>query len=289
VPAGERVTGSVVCVGGDVVVAGEVERDVVVVLGRVELSGTVGANLVTVGSDVTVRGGRVSRDLVVVLGELELQDTAVGGDIVNILGSLEQDALSRLGGQLVDVSFGSVPPFVWRMLLWIRLLHKLLIFVVLLLLVGLVPERVRRIGEEAPLRYLPAFFVGALGYLGFFTLVGLAALSLVAIPLIPLAFLLFHLLKWLGIAGLFYAIGYRLGRVAGRELSVLGAVLAVFAAYALIFAAPTLFGWFGLVLSAAASLLFLLAFAIPGLGLVMLTLAGSRGAAAPAAPHAGPG
>ena len=40
-------------------------------------------------------------------------------------------------------------------------------FVLLLLIVALVPERVRFLGEEAPVRFVAAFFIGLLGYIGY--------------------------------------------------------------------------------------------------------------------------
>ena len=76
-------------------------------------------------------------------------------------------------------------------------------------------------------------------------LVGLLSFTVVGIPV---ALFAFYVVKWAGIAAIFFAIGNRMGRAAGFTPSVLGAVFLVFAAYVVIMLVPTAFGWFGLVL-----------------------------------------
>ena len=57
---------------------------------------------------------------------------------------------------------------------------------------------------------------------------------------LPFGLLVFRVVKWLGIAGIFFAVGRRVGRSLGREMSLLGAVLLVFLPFALLQIAPLL-------------------------------------------------
>jgi len=273
VPAGVRQRGSVVCLGGDVVIAGHVTQDVVVILGSLELTGSVGGQVTTVLSEGVLRDATVSRELVSVLGSMELERSTVHGEMINILGSLDRDQLSRIKSQIVNIGFGSWAPSFWAMLLWVRLFHKFIVFVLLVLLVLLVPERIRLMTDEAPVRYVSAFFFGLLGYIGMFVLVGLLSITVVGIPLAMLAF---YVLKWMGIAAIFCAVGQRMGRTAGFSLSVLGSVLLVFGLYVVAFIAPATLQVTGLLILFVLKLLFLLLVEIPAVGLVLCTRFGGR-------------
>jgi hypothetical protein len=121
-----------------------------------------------------------------------------------------------------------------------------------------------------------------LAYLILWTLL---AFTVVGIPVIWIGFVV---LKWLGIAGLFFAVGRRIGRAFGAEMSVLGGVLLCFGLYTLVLMAPAALGLLpGLFALALIKLLFWLLFAVPGVGLAILTLVGGRrerAAPAPAVP-----
>ena len=116
VPANTRQRGSVICVGGDVVIEGRVTQDVVVILGSLELTGSVGGSTTGVLSEVVLRNADVSKELVSVLGSVELESSTVSGEMINILGSLDRDDLSRVTGQFFNVGFGSWAPSFWAML-----------------------------------------------------------------------------------------------------------------------------------------------------------------------------
>jgi hypothetical protein len=274
VPAGVRQSGDVVCVGGDVTIRGEVSGDVVVVLGRLELTGQVQGQVAAVVTRGRLSGARIGGDLVTVAGSLSLEQSEVDGQLVSVLGRLDRDALTRVADNALNLGFGPWMRDLWSLMTWVRVAHKLLIFVVLLLIVAVAAGRVRAMGEEAPLRYVPAFFVGLLGYLGLLVALGLLLFTLVGVPLAALAF---AVIKWMGIAALFYALGRRAGRVVGREMSTLGAVLLIFALYAGLFLAPAALG-FGaaqMVLLALLRFGFFLFFEVPAVGLVILTRAGA--------------
>jgi len=262
--------GSVICVGGDVVVDGAVSQDIVVVLGSVKVTGTVEGTITGVLSDLTLEDAEVDREVFNILGSLRLEDSIVGGDLFNILGDLTRSG-SVIAREVVNI--GPWFPGSRHLLLWIRLSGMVVVFVLLLALVALVPERIRVIGEAAPARYLPAFFVGILGYLGLLVIVGLLTATLIGLPLAVFGF---YVLKWLGIAGILYAVGRRLGRSFGLEMSILGAVVLTYTLIVLIKLAPTPLGFWGLFLMVIIGTLFFLLVEIPAVGLVILTRFGTR-------------
>ena len=284
VPSDVRQRGTVVCIGGSAMVDGSVSQDVVAILCNVEVNNDVDGAIVGVLSDLTVRNATVGRELVNVLGGLELENTTVRREMVNVLGALDRDELSRAVGQFVNIGIGGKWfPSVGSLLFWLRLFHKFVIFVLLLGLALLVPERIQLMGGEAPVRYVNAFFMGLLGYLGL--LVALGLLSITVIGIVPALFA-FYVLKWMGIAAIFYAVGSRLGRAVGFAPSVLGAVLLTFGFYALAMMVPSALGFVGLFVILVLKLVFWLLVAVPAVGLMILTRFGTRagGAQAPAAP-----
>lgn len=286
VPAHIRQRGNVVCIGGKAVIEGDVTENVVVIMGKLELSGEVGGAVTGVLSDMELTDAEVSRELVSVVSGLQLERSTVRRELVNILGPLTRDDLTQLKDQLVNIGFGGkwFPSF-WSLLFWFRMFHKFIIFVLLLALALMVPERIRLMAEEAPVRYVPAFFMGLLGYIGLWIVLGLLSVTVVGFPV---ALFAFYVLKWMGIAAIFYAVGRCLGRAVGGSLSVLGGVLLVFAIYSVVMMVPMAMGPTGLLVVGVLKFLFFLVFALPGVGLVMLTRFGTRGspteAAAPPAP-----
>jgi hypothetical protein len=253
--------GDVIAIGSDVVVEGRVRGQIVIIGGDLELT------------------GRVSGDVVGILSNLDLSGADVGGQLLNIGGTFREESSIidegtvnlPLGGNWLGLSrpFGVLG----AVMFWCRLIRLLIVFVLVLLLVALVPERVRVISEETPNRIFAAFFVGLLGYLAFWIVFVLALATVVGAPL---AWLLFVVFKWLGITGMFHFLGQRLGRSLGREMSMLGAVLVGFAPYLLIVLLPSAFGLAGLIVAAVFSMLIWIFLEIPAVGLAILTRAGGR-------------
>ncbi len=284
IPANVRQRGSVVCVGGTVTIEGEVTQDAIVILGNLEVTGSVGGEVISVLSDQRLTDARVSRDMISVLGTLELERTQVSGELVNILSEFNSDADSNFRGPQNRIGLPWFPS-IWSLVFWGRLVLKLFVFVLLLLLVALAADRIRVIGDEAPVRYVSALFVGLLGYLGLCIVLSLLSVTLVGLPL---ALVAFYVLRWLGIAGVFFAVGRRLaGR--GREMSVLGAVLLVYAIYVVISLSPTPLGPWGLIVSVLLWMIFFVFVDLPAIGLLILTRLGSPRLSAPLPPApAGP-
>jgi hypothetical protein len=267
IPPGKEIRGSVVCVGGNVRLLGKVRGDVVVIGGKLEMSGQASGSVVGVASKLVLRPG-----------------ASVRGDLVNVAGGLDRDG-ARVGGQVVNIGMGGrwfahMPgPFgiLGFLLFWIAFLKLVLVFIGLLLLTAIAPDRVRLLGEEAPIRPFLAFFAGLGGYIVLTMVMILLCITIIGIPVALLLYFAFVIVKWLGLAGIFQAIGRRIGRLFGRELSLLGAVLLGFLPLAILRFIPLCVGsiiWF--VLDATA------------VGLVILTRFGTRRHGALAAPPAPP-
>ena len=265
IPEGTIREGVVVSVGGRVRIRGEVDGDVVVVLGSLEID-----------------GGTVDGNVTGVLSDMRLDDARIEGELVNVLGGMDHRNV-LVGREMFDLGlFGTWLPPVLTVLAWLRVVGLLCTFALLVLLVAVAPERVRLIGQEAAVRYVSALFVGLLVYLVLLLfLLPLALATLIGLPFLLLAL---AVLKWLGLAGMFHALGERVGRAFGREVSPLGAVLLVFAVYGVVLLALSPWGIWGLLAIVLFHMVFFLFFEVPALGLVVLTRAGTRGAARPVSP-----
>jgi hypothetical protein len=273
IPAHIERWGTVVSIGGNVVVEGRVRGEVVVIGGSLELTGSVRGSAVGVLTTMTVHGAEVSDQLINIAGTMDKESTYVGGQYVNIGFGEGWVSLAKPFGVLGAVLF------------WCRLLRLVVVFILLLLLAIMVPDRIRVIGEETPTRLVSAFFVGLLGYLGLWIAIALLAVTVIGVPV---AFFLFIILKWLGIAGIFYYLGHRLGRVLGREMSLLGAVMLSFVPFALIILLPSAFGVAGLLVAIMIHFLIWIFLEVPAVGLVLLTRAGNPPVQRTLAPSAEP-
>jgi len=267
VPADTVRHGMILCIGGEVVIEGEVTQDVTVILGSLKID-----------------GGEVRQSVIGIVSKLDLRDAEIRGDLINVVGTMTEGNL-YVGRHNFDLgSLGAWFPGFMTLLTWFRVLGLLLVFILLVLLVAIAPDRVRLIGEETPVRYVSAFFVGILVYCVLLLVVlPIAAGTVVGLPVFYLAYLAF---KWLALAGMFYAVGRLVGRGFGREMSPLGAVLLVYAVYSLILLALSPLGLVGLGLISIFRIVFFCFFEVPAVGLVLLTRLGTRASPGPA-PAAG--
>jgi hypothetical protein len=254
IPPGVIQDGQIVSIGGDVVIEGEVE-EVVAVFGSVKVT------------------GRVQESMVTVLSNVELDGATIGRDLINVLGDYE-NVSSLVHGEDFHLSLGKWLPDLWTTVAWFRFVKMLMIFVLLVVLSALAPNRIRTLGKVASRRYVAAFFMGLLGYLIFLIVFGLLALTVIGLPI---ALLAFWIIKWLGIAGILFSVGHRLGASFGREISVLGSIMI---AFVLIFLLPTAIAFIAgplwLIISAFMLMVLFLCLSLPGVGLIFLTRFGTR-------------
>jgi hypothetical protein len=130
---------------------------------------------------------------------------------------------------------------------------------------ALVPDRIRLISEETPVRLFSAFLAGLIGYMVFAMLQVFLFFTIVGIPLVCVLWLVFIVLKWLAMCGVFHQIGSRFARSFGRNMSLLGAVLLGLLPFALLRFLPVCVGFF---------IWFLVE--ILGFGILILTRVGTR-------------
>jgi len=186
--AGDAVR-EVVAIYGDVVIDGRVDRDVVVVLGRAQLSSTadVHGSLVVVGGRGTVSpGARVARDLVVVASAFDAPaEFSPGGESIVV------------GSKVFGGAMEAVVPWLTRGLLWGRLIVPDLpwvwalaaAFFLLYLVVNLALARpVRACAETLVERPLTSFGAGILVMLLTGPVSVLLGVSIVGIVIIPFVY-----------------------------------------------------------------------------------------------------
>lgn len=172
---------------GNATIAGRVSHDVVVILGHAEIAATarIDGDFVAVGGSATIaEGARLEHDLVVVAGTLETPPSfAPGGDVV-VVGSQSPD--SQFSGLFRWVSSGLLwgRPIVPGMApVWLVVATFFLVYLVL----GLLFERpVHEIAGALAARPFTTFVVGFFIVLLLGPVCLLLAVSVVGIAVIPL-------------------------------------------------------------------------------------------------------
>jgi len=175
-----------VVVFGNATIAGQVDRDLVVILGTVRLESTavIGQNLVVVGGSATAdSGAAVNRDLVIVGGTLNAPSTFIPGGEHVVVGS------GMLGGWLEGLV-----PYVSRGLVWGRVIVPDLpwvwggvaFFFLVYLVLGLIFDRpVRGAADILVTKPLTAFGTGLLVLLSFGPVSLLLAVSVIGLAVVP--------------------------------------------------------------------------------------------------------
>jgi len=263
VPAGQVHEGDLVSVMGDVRIEGEVTGSVVVVMGSIELS------------------GHVQGDMVSVMSRSHLAESAgIDGEFVSFGWSPQRDHGSRIRGEIVNVNFMNLLPFaghggglrgLLRFLLIWHLIKLTFLFIILLVITALLPRRLSAMAAAFPARWGWSFLVGLLTYAGVLIGACVLAVTVIGIPLALMLWFVAKMLKWVGLAAIFYLMGQSMGRnLFRREMPHIASVLGGFVIYALMSMVPLL-GWlFGMVLS------------ILALGLVLVTRFGAEPVPGPA-------
>jgi hypothetical protein len=233
--AGEVYNGDVTCIRGHARIDGRVNGDVTVVAGSLEISGTIAGDVASIVTRTHLAPG-----------------ATIEGQLVNVGGSLERDG-AKVHGQTVNIPLGvDLGPWngwrglfdgFWGFLFWWKLFGLFLFFVGALLLAALVPDRIRLISEETPLRFFHALILGLLGYLLFGFVQFFLGITVIGIPLALLLYAVFVVLKWLAMCGMFHYVGSRMGRGLGREMSLLGGIFLGFLPFAVLRFLPFCVGW----------------------------------------------
>jgi hypothetical protein len=171
--------------------------------------------IVTIGGDLTVNGD-VEDDAVVIGGNLELGPEArVGGDAVAVGGTIIAPDSATILGDRVEVSgtYGrevgeyemTIEPLATSIGTFIQVVAS---FLISALILAFVPRRVRGVAEHMRARPGRAFLFGLAILLLFLPLLGALTISIVGIPLIPVAFMLLALVIVFGMTALGLRIGY---------------------------------------------------------------------------------
>jgi hypothetical protein len=226
VPADEVHQGDLVVVMGDAVIEGTVTGELVVVMGSLKMNGT-------------------ADSVVSILSRTQLGETArIRGDLVNIGWSLEQATGSRVGGEFVNISFMNIIPGLGaglgglaglvQLIYLIKLFKLAILFVVVLLISALFPRRLSLMAGAIPVKWGWALLAGLLGYAGLIVGCVILGLTIIGIPLAILLGFAMKVVKWLGLATIFFLLGQTAGRnVFHRDLSHLACVLTGYLVFAI--------------------------------------------------------
>jgi uncharacterized RDD family membrane protein YckC/cytoskeletal protein CcmA (bactofilin family) len=223
----------VVVIVGDVQVDGTVKDTLVMVGGDATVTGKVAGDLVVVGGGATVTGN-VEGDLVVVGGTVRLQPGArVEGDVISVGGRVETDVDANVGGDVQDISLGlGLPGLTWLTDWLVDCLLKLrplsfrvgwvwgvaAALLLLYLLTGLVLRRpVRACVRQFEERPATTFLAGLLGVLLVPLVLGILMATGVGLLAIPFLLAALMIAVLIGKVALFEYAGAPLGRLARNE------------------------------------------------------------------------
>lgn len=212
--------------------------------------------IVTIGGDLTVNG-EVEDDAIVIGGNLELgPDALVGGDAVAVGGTIIAPVGALIVGDRVEVSGAfdreigeremEVGPFATSIGTLIQVVAS---FLISALILAFVPRRVRGVAEHMRARPGRALLFGLAILLLFLPLLGALTISIVGIPLIPVAFMLLALVIVFGMTALGLRIGYAMPFYS-EQRSAMGALAIGYVVIALIGLIP----WFGAIVIPLAGL-----------------------------------
>jgi hypothetical protein len=169
--------------------------------------------IVTVGGDLTVLG-EVDEDAVVIGGTLELGPNArVGGDALAVGGSIIAAEGATIGGDRVELDGGfgreaghfEVGPLAASFATFFQVLGS---FLISALILAFTPRRVRSVAALMRARPGRATLFGLAILLLFLPLLGALTISIVGIPLIPVAIMLLAAVLVFGMAALALSLGY---------------------------------------------------------------------------------
>ncbi len=210
----------VVSIGGDVEILGEVRGDVVVIWGTLKIS------------------GRVEGDTVAILTDTEVADTGViDGQFVHVGGAYDVSPLATVHGERVHLEIGdfdlgrfdfgdfnlgeeahSAGIGLLRCIYAFRLIKLGVLFGVMLLIVGLIPQRVIDAGGALPEVWGRSIFMGLLAYAAYFVLMCIfvtLCFVLIGIPLVGILWIAWFGVKAFGLTAILRLLG---GRIAQRLL-----------------------------------------------------------------------
>jgi len=251
---------SIVKIGGDIFVkAEETVKEAVAIGGNVTVAGSVDKDVVAIGGYINLKPG-----------------AAVGGDIVAVGGKIIRARGTIVGGEIHEIApIGFAPmgrAFRKMGLGWIvgggivlRLI-TLIAFLALAAILIVVFEKHAAVAVAAANKGLwKSFLIGLLGMLVFVPIIGLLAISIIGIPLIPLWGLLFAAAVVMGYIVVADILGKRILGAAGKKnIPMIVEVLLGILILGLAGLIP-IFGW--IVKSAAVAV---------GLGGVIITRFGTR-------------
>jgi len=203
---------SIVKIGGDAFVsAGETVSEVVAIGGNITVAGAVDKDVVAIGGYVNLKPG-----------------ASVGGDVVSVGGSIIRSKGTIVGGEITEIATIGFAPltqgfrkmglgWIFGGALVLRLITLLAFLALAAILVAIFEKHVSKASEIVDKSLWKSFLIGLLGMLVFVPFIGLLAISIIGIPLIPLWCLLFAAAVIMGYIVVSDIIGRRILAAAGKK------------------------------------------------------------------------
>ncbi|HOI44524.1 MAG TPA: polymer-forming cytoskeletal protein [Candidatus Aminicenantes bacterium] len=225
VPAGETQR-NVVTLGGRVVVEGKVTQNIVAIGGTVIVNGEVGEAVVGIGTVITLKSGAaVHGDVIAIGGILDKEPgCSISGDTVYFRADQIKSEIFKNGVFHGFLSL-SLLPFI----LVIKLIFAFIWLALALIVAGLFPRQISLASDQIRHSFWPVFGTGILAMIAFGALVLfsiLLSLIIIGIPILLSLFLLGFVIKVFGRVVLFYFFGQSLLKAfRARTITPMGAVL----------------------------------------------------------------
>jgi len=224
VPAGSNHTGSIVSFGGEIDIAGRVEKSLILIGGRLRLTGQIDEDVICIGTRVHIA-----------------ETGHIKGDLLVIGGELDRDPLSRVKGEFFYFRFdlkkieNTLIPILSdaRTITFLKIIKIVIWFIIALLVLLLLPDKVFRAEEIFAKNILKCGLIGLISlFIFLLLLVFFIVLSflIIGIPLLLGLIALYFLILILGRTAMFYFIGRQLWRFLFRKEATAPALLVLLGA-----------------------------------------------------------
>jgi len=202
----------------------EVRGSVVSIFGNADIDGKVSGDLVTIFGNSTI-DGTVMGNVVSIFGGIKLGSSGkIQGDAVQIMGGMQEEPGSYIGGARISISDFGIPGIsgfpMLLMLILIWTIAKLIIgYVVSVIAVLIFPQKFDHMADSAAVDIGRKFLIGIMIIIGYYVVAAMLVMVVIGIPFVLLLAPLMALLGFTGNTAVKLSIGKKLGRSLGRDWS----------------------------------------------------------------------
>ncbi|MCP4215993.1 MAG: hypothetical protein GY765_15170 [bacterium] len=231
IPAGEIYPQSIICFQGKITVQGAVKSSVLMIGGELVLDGEVGEDVICMGTTVTIgKNAHIIRDLYVIGGTLKKDEgVKIGGEYFYFkfdMEKIENTLLPFLGDSSTITFFKAVKTILW--------------FIIALVVFALFPDKISRAEEIFDTHRMRICTIGLMSVFSFIFLMFcsiLLSLIYIGIPLMIMLILLYFVIYVFGRIAMFYFIGRKFaGLIKKRNIASAVLIMMGILVYAVVYA-----------------------------------------------------